>query len=90
MSPLEMLTASNDMPSGLAKPTKKTALPGGLTPREVDVLRLVAQGFTDAQVAEQLVISTRTVTTHLTSIYNKLNINSRAAATYFAVKHHLV
>jgi DNA-binding NarL/FixJ family response regulator len=49
----------------------------------------VAQGFTDSQVAEQLVISPRTVTTHLTSIYNKLQINSRSAATNFAVKNHL-
>jgi NarL family two-component system response regulator LiaR len=61
-----------------------------LTRREIDVLCLVAQGFTDAQVGEQLVISKRTVTTHLTSIYNKLQISSRAAATNFAVKNHLV
>src|SRR5579863_6390051 len=64
--------------------------PAGLTAREVEVLRLVAQGYTDAQVAEQLVISLRTVTTHLTSIYNKLGVNSRAAATRFAVERHLV
>ena len=64
--------------------------PAGLTAREVEVLCLVAQGLTDAQVAEQLVVSPRTVTTHLTSIYNKLGINSRAAATRFAVEHQLV
>jgi len=50
----------------------------------------VAAGLTDAQVAEQLVISLRTVTTHLTSIYNKLGVNSRTAATRFAVERHLV
>src|SRR6266568_2051983 len=51
-------------------PTKqKVSYPSGLTPREVDVLRLVAQGLTDAEIAERLDISYRTVSTHLTSIY---------------------
>jgi DNA-binding CsgD family transcriptional regulator len=64
--------------------------PAGLTTREMEVLSLVAQGLTDAQVAEQLVISTRTVNTHLTSIYNKLGVNSRSAATRFAVEHQIL
>jgi DNA-binding CsgD family transcriptional regulator len=63
--------------------------PAGLTPREVDVLRLVAQGLTDAEVAERLFMARRTVNTHLTSIYTKLNVSSRAAATRFAVEHGL-
>ena len=71
-----------------AKPSLR--YPAGLTAREVDVLRLVARGLTDGQVAEQLVISPRTVNTHLTSIYNKLGVNSRTAATRFAVEHRLV
>jgi len=58
-----------------------------LTAREVEVLRLVAQGLTDAQLAEHLVISLRTVTTHLTSIYNKLGINSHTAAARFVIEH---
>jgi DNA-binding CsgD family transcriptional regulator len=65
------------------------ALPAGLTTRELDVLRLVARGLTDAEVAEQLFIARRTVNTHLTSIYNKLGVTSRAAATRFAVEHGL-
>ena len=64
--------------------------PAGLTPREVEVLRLVARGLTDIQVAEQLIISPRTVNTHLTSIFNKLGVDSRASATRFAVDHRLV
>lgn len=64
--------------------------PAGLTRREVEVLRLVTEGLTDAQVAERLVISHRTVTTHLTAIYNKLGINSRAAAARFATEHRLI
>ena len=63
--------------------------PAGLTAREVEVLRLVAQGMTDAQVAAQLVISPRTVNSHLTSIYNKLGVDSRTAASRFAVDYQL-
>jgi predicted ATPase/DNA-binding CsgD family transcriptional regulator len=62
----------------------------GLTAREVDVLRLVAEGLTDIQVAEQLVLSPRTVSTHLRSIYSKLGINSRTAAARFALENRLV
>lgn len=64
--------------------------PGGLSSREIDVLRLVARGFTDAEVAEQLYISPRTVSGHLQSIYNKLGISSRTAATAFAYEHGIV
>jgi DNA-binding CsgD family transcriptional regulator len=62
----------------------------GLTLRELEVLRQVAQGLTNEQVAQQLVISPRTVNTHLTSIYGKIGVTSRSAATRYAVKHHLV
>ncbi len=73
-------------------PTIKTppTYPAGLTAREMEVLRLVAQGLTDAQVAEQLVISPRTVNFHLTSIYSKLGVSSRSAATRYAIEQHLV
>ncbi|HEX6552282.1 MAG TPA: LuxR C-terminal-related transcriptional regulator [Ktedonobacteraceae bacterium] len=64
--------------------------PNDLTEREVEVLRLVARGLTDVQVAESLVISPRTVNAHLRSIYSKLNITSRHAATLFALEHHLI
>jgi predicted ATPase/DNA-binding CsgD family transcriptional regulator len=63
--------------------------PAGLTVREVEVLRLVANGLTNAQIAQQLVISTRTVNAHMRSIYNKLEISSRTAATRFAIDYHL-
>ncbi len=64
--------------------------PYGLTEREVEVLRLVARGLSDAQVAQALVISPRTVNAHLRSIYSKLNITSRNAATHFAIEQHLI
>ena len=64
--------------------------PGGLSAREAEVLKLVAKGLTDAQVAEKLFISPRTVSGHLTSVYDKLGVNSRAAATRFAAEHDLL
>ena len=72
-------------------PTKIFAsYPVGLTAREVEVLRLVAQGFSDRQVAERLVISPRTVNWHLTTIYSKLGVSSRSAATRYAIEHQVV
>jgi DNA-binding CsgD family transcriptional regulator/tetratricopeptide (TPR) repeat protein len=61
----------------------------GLTPRELEVVRLVATGLTDAQIAARLVISPRTVGKHLQSIYGKLDLASRSAATRWAMEHHL-
>ena len=63
--------------------------PDGLTTREVEVLRLVAQGLRDTEVAERLIISPRTVHAHLSSIYSKLGITSRNAATRYAIEHKL-
>ena len=56
----------------------------------MEILHLAAQGLSDAQVAEQLVISSRTVNWHLTSIYSKLGVSSRCAATRYAMEHKLV
>jgi DNA-binding NarL/FixJ family response regulator len=64
--------------------------PYGLSDREVEVLRLVTEGLTDGQVARELHISPRTVGRHLGSIYKKLGVPSRAAATKLAVKHGLI
>ena len=63
--------------------------PDGLTAREGEVLRLVAQGLSDHQIAEKLVISPHTVNSHLKSIYAKIGVPSRSAATRYAIEHHL-
>jgi non-specific serine/threonine protein kinase len=63
--------------------------PDALTPREIDVLRLLAAGLTDAQIAGQLSLSARTVQTHVRSIYSKLDLTTRSAATRYAIEHHL-
>lgn len=68
---------------------KKQHRPAGLTVREAEVLGLVAQGLNNAQVAGKLFISPRTVDTHLTSIYHKLGVSSRSAATRYALDHDL-
>jgi len=67
----------------------KPAYPGDLSAREVEVLRLVTEGLTDSQIAERLFLSRRTIGAHLGSIYTKLGVASRAAATRFAIEHHL-
>jgi DNA-binding NarL/FixJ family response regulator len=59
---------------------------GALTAREGEVLRLLAEGKTNRQIAEQLVISPRTVNTHLTSLYQKMGVTSRTAATRVAIE----
>jgi DNA-binding CsgD family transcriptional regulator/tetratricopeptide (TPR) repeat protein len=66
-----------------------TALPGGLTAREVEVLALVATGLTNREVAQQLVISEKTVASHVSHIFTKLGLSSRAAATAYAYEHGL-
>jgi DNA-binding NarL/FixJ family response regulator len=61
-----------------------------LTKREIEILRLVATGMTDAQVAERLFLSPRTIGKHLQSVYSKLHVNSRTAATHFALSHKMI
>jgi DNA-binding NarL/FixJ family response regulator len=61
-----------------------------LTAREVEVLRLVAAGKTNREVAGQLFLSEKTVARHLSNIYAKLDISSRAAATAYAYDHDLL
>ena len=79
--------AVEDKPEDTASSPSEPAPLQRLTPREREVLRLVAQGLSDAEVAQELVISPRTVNAHLTSIYSKLRVNSRTAATRLAVEN---
>jgi len=61
-----------------------------LTPRELDVLRLIVEGQSSRAIAEVLFLSPRTVTTHTSSIFSKLDVASRSAAAAYAVRHSLV
>lgn len=64
--------------------------PAGLTDREVEVLRWVAEGCSNRQIAERLVISRRTAEFHVQQIYRKIGTASRASAAMFAMEHHLL
>lgn len=61
----------------------------GLSPRELEVLRVLAQGLSDIEVAEKLCLSRHTVNAHLRNVYSKLGVSSRAAATRYAVDNGL-
>lgn len=64
--------------------------PGGLSEREVEVLRLIARGLSNRQMAASLVISEKTVSHHVQHIYDKLDVSTRAAATLFAMRNNLI
>jgi DNA-binding CsgD family transcriptional regulator len=76
---IERLAASSD-----AAPD---ALPAGLSAREVEVLRLVAAGFSNAEIAEKLFLSPNTVKAHVAHVFAKIGVPNRAAATEFALRH---
>lgn len=65
-------------------------LPDGLSEREVEVLRMIALGHTNAEIAEQLFLSVRTVETHRAHIQQKLRLGSRSELVQYALEHHLV
>jgi ATP/maltotriose-dependent transcriptional regulator MalT len=68
----------------------RASAPGGLTTREVEVLRLVAEGKSNAAIAGELFLSEKTVSRHLSNIFTKIDVNSRTAAAAYAYEHHLV
>ncbi|GHO66749.1 hypothetical protein KSC_056410 [Ktedonobacter sp. SOSP1-52] len=101
MTPSQVLQARSQAPLSLSSTSipnneeSHTATPNstvlaGLTTREIEVLRLLATGMTSAQIAEKLVISILTVNTHVRSIYSKLGVTSRSAATRYALEHKLL
>ncbi len=98
LTPEQAIIEREPVPSSQSVPTtspSRAAMPplmshAGLTPRELEVLRLLAQGLTSAQIAEQLVIGVVTVNFHVRSIYSKLGVSSRSAATRYAIEHNLV
>jgi NarL family two-component system response regulator LiaR len=70
----------------LAKPASKTPAPDPLTARELEVLRLVAQGLTNDEIAQQLVISGATVRTHVSHVLGKLHLATRTQAALYALR----
>jgi HD-GYP domain-containing protein (c-di-GMP phosphodiesterase class II)/DNA-binding CsgD family transcriptional regulator len=74
----------------LPAPPAPSPRPAGLTPREVEILRLLARGSSRREIASTLVLSPHTVRHHLEHIYDKIGVETRVAAVLFAVEHHLV
>ena len=72
-----------------SQPAKAPTYPGGLTEREVEVLRLIAQGRSNQDIAAELFISPNTVAHHVTNILNKTNTTNRTEAATYAAQHGL-
>jgi DNA-binding NarL/FixJ family response regulator len=85
----ERLGARRDA-AAVAERRGRSTLPAGLTPREGEVLRLVAGGCSNRAIAESLFLSEKTVARHLSNIFTKLGLSSRTAAAAFAFEHDLV
>jgi DNA-binding CsgD family transcriptional regulator len=83
------LGAAHDL-AAIDRPSIAPASAQGLTPRELQVLRLVATGKTNRMIAEDLKLSEKTIDRHVSNIFQKIDVNSRAAATAYAYEHELV
>ena len=88
-SVLEALTPTAAALNATVEPGT-TSSPGGLTQRELEILRLLARGKTNRGIAQELVISEKTVASHVSHIFTKLGVTSRSAATAYAYDHDLV
>ena len=76
--------------TALRAASPRTDLPAGLTDREAEVLRLVAAGHTNKQIGAELCVSSKTISRHLSNIFAKIGVSSRAAATAFVFEHQLL
>jgi DNA-binding CsgD family transcriptional regulator len=90
MTPERAIEYALQSPQAREQPGVAPSYPAGLSAREVEVLRLVARGMTNSQIARELYISPRTVNAHLGSIYHKIGSSTRAEATRFASEHKLL
>jgi DNA-binding NarL/FixJ family response regulator len=91
MTPGQALAAKGKKPfsSPTGPVTSASTYPARLTAREVEVLCVLAEGLTDGQIAEKLILSPRTVHAHISTIYSKIGVTSRSAATRYAIEHNL-
>lgn len=95
-SAIRKVASGQDVLSGAVKEKinqqkhRKPELYDNLSKREMEVLKILAQGFSNQEIADQLFISLKTVKTHVSNIFNKLEVNDRTQATIFAIQHKLV
>jgi predicted ATPase/DNA-binding CsgD family transcriptional regulator len=90
MTPEEAIEYALAKPEQPEEPETPDVLPAGLSTREVEVLKLAARGMTNAQIAQELYISPRTVNAHMGSVYHKIGSSTRAEAARFATEHGLL
>lgn len=104
-TPAELLKAIRDVAQGepalhpsiamrvikeLSKPSETPPTPEPLTPRELETLRLIAQGFSNQEIAQKLVVQERTVAKYVSNILNKLHLSNRTQAALYAIRNKLV
>jgi DNA-binding NarL/FixJ family response regulator len=99
-APASSSTAATEQPGGEGRPDsaarrdeaggRRAPYPDGLTPREAEVLGLIAGGHTNREIAAALVVSLSTVEHHIANLYAKISARNRADATAYALRHHLV
>ncbi|WP_213495347.1 response regulator transcription factor [Lactococcus formosensis] len=95
-SAIRKVASGQDVLSGAVKEKinqqkyRKPELYDNLSKREMEVLKILAQGFSNQEIADQLFISLKTVKTHVSNIFNKLEVNDRTQATIYAIQHKLV
>ena len=93
---IRKVASGQDVLSGVVKEKinqqkhRKPELYDNLSKREMEVLKILAQGFSNQEIADQLFISLKTVKTHVSNIFNKLEVNDRTQATIYAIQHKLV
>lgn len=95
-SAIRKVASGQDVLSGAVKEKinqqkhRKPELYDNLSKREMEVLKILAQGLSNQEIADQLFISLKTVKTHVSNIFNKLEANDRTQATIYAIQHKLV
>lgn len=95
-SAIRKVASGQDVLSGAVKEKinqqkhRKPELYDNLSKREIEVLKILAQGLSNQEIADQLFISLKTVKTHVSNIFNKLEVNDRTQATIYAIQHKLV
>ncbi|MGY3711918.1 response regulator transcription factor [Lactococcus petauri] len=95
-SAIRKVASGQDVLSGAVKEKinqqkhRKPELYDNLSKREMEVLKILAHGLSNQEIADQLFISLKTVKTHVSNIFNKLEVNDRTQATIYAIQHKLV